>query len=139
MRFVEILEPIGQAGVGAEQAKETQRRFRDLAVENGFSVRNTGEPMPEHNLIIIGLAASYALAELAALDDAIERLSIPKREIELLDMSACKSSSELSVYLPELPRIIQSPFIAVWNGLEWTRLITGHKAIELLRLGLKGL
>jgi hypothetical protein len=139
MRFVEILEQLGQAGVGAEQAKVAQQRFRDLAIANGFHVRNTPESMPTYNRIVIGLAASYAPTELAAFDQAVEHLSICKEDIELIDVSACTSPSELSQYLPGLPYVIQSPFVAVWNGLEWVALITGHKAIELLRAGLKGL
>lgn len=139
MRFVEILEPIGQAGVGAEQAKIAQQRFRDLAIANGFHVRNTPDSLLTCRRIVIGLAASYAPTELAAFDQAVEHLSIRKQDIELIDVSACTSPSELSQYMPGLPYVIQSPFVAVWNGFECIALITGYKAMELLRAGLKGL
>jgi hypothetical protein len=135
MKFIELWDP-ALTGVGLAQQENDNQNFRELARLKGLQFRDPGKSIPDPSIL---LGIQIFPQELAALDSALECLSVPICLIQLVNLTVCRGGAEFDRYAPGIGTVPNSPVIAVWNGGRWTDIVFGNKATSLLRTGMVGL
>jgi len=114
-----------------EQLRYVLSELPERIKSMGLNIWNSGDRIQSSGKRILLGIAHYSREDLELLD-LLRELPLEEVQLDIFIVSACKSQSEIEIYIPGIQKVVNTPVVGIWqDGILVDKAIAG-KAIQIL-------